>query len=376
MEPEPEPPPRTLAAVGAAVGATVAQMLKYSEPDMSELLKKELGMKVVSRNAILEEWRGLRFQSVALTVQARFAAFLERVEGVDALAGLESVPISSLPEAVRFISRAALPGSPSAEELSRGVARAYAKADALLAQGADPWGLARDEMAAIHLYTDDGLGGAAGNLFRPLNAALRDGERADAKPYWGYVRLLQHALFKLPKDKSGTLYRGIKVNWPGAPPLAQLREDLQRLAATSDTVAPQHEIWWGFSSTSTSLPAVETFLGQTGPRVIFTVDGGSSARDVRRYSAFQEGQPVPEDERLLPCGTSFTVKTVGSPAQDLLLVGLRQADAILVHGGAVPSVEDDPPKVFPPQSTDADVRQYVAELGDAAATLRVLSLKE
>ena len=109
-------------------------------------------------------------------------------------------------------------------------------------------------MATIHLYTDDGLGGAAGNLFRPLNAALRDGERADAKPYWGYVRLLQHALFKLPKDKSGTLYRGVKVNWPGAPPLAVLREELQQLAASSETVAPQHEICRSRSMLDTCRP--------------------------------------------------------------------------------------------------------------------------
>ena len=72
--------------------------------------------------------------------------------------------------------------------------RAYAKIDTLAAQGPDTWGLTRDEMAAIHLYTDDGLGGAAGCLFRPLNAALRAQGRADAKPYWGYIRLLQHLL--------------------------------------------------------------------------------------------------------------------------------------------------------------------------------------
>jgi hypothetical protein len=216
--------------------------------------------------------------------------------------------------------------------------RAYRKIDALLAQGPDNWGLTRDEMAAIHLYTDDGLGGPAGCLFRPLNAALRVCERADAKPYWGYIRLLQHALFKLPKDKSGVLYRGIKWNWPGAPPLPQLKAELQRLAATGEATAPEHDIWWGFSSTSTSLPAVETFLGQAGPRVIFTLDPGSSARDVRRYSAFQAGQPVPEDERLLPCGTAFAVKTVGSPAPDLLLVGLRQTNDILIQGGAAAEV--------------------------------------
>ena len=44
-------------------------------------------------------------------------------------------------------------------------------------------------------------------------------------------------------------------------------------------------IWWGFSSTSTSGPAIENFVGQAGPRVIFTVDGGSSARDIRRCDA-------------------------------------------------------------------------------------------
>eukprot|EP01047_Picozoa_sp_COSAG01_P076903 COSAG01_NODE_13662_length_1552_cov_1.197522_2_plen_415_part_01 len=220
--------------------------------------------------------------------------------------------------------------------------RAYRKIDALLALGPDNWGLTRDEMAAIHLYSDDGLGGPAGNLFRSLNAALRACERADAKPYWGYIRLLQHALFKLPKDKSGTLYRGIKWNWPGAPPLHHYMAELQRLVATGETATPEHEIWWGFSSTSTSLPAVQTFLGQAGPRVIFTVDGGSSARDVRNYSAFQAGQAVPEDERLLPCGTVFSVKTVGSPAPDLLLVGLRQTNDTLIQGGAAPIPEGVP----------------------------------
>jgi hypothetical protein len=193
-------------------------------------------------------------------------------------------------------------------------------------------------MAAIHLYTDDHLGGPAGCLFRPLNAALRVCERADTKPYWGYIRLLQHALFKLPKDKSGVLYRGIKWNWPGAPPLQQYMAELQRLAASGETAPPEHDIWWGFSSTSTSLPAVQSFLGQAGPRVIFTLDPGSSARDVRRYSAFQAGQPVPENERLLPCGTAFAVKTVGSPAPDLLLVGLRQTNDILIQGGAAAEV--------------------------------------
>jgi hypothetical protein len=362
----------TLAAVCATVGVSEADILEYSEADMGELLKDEAGLKVIARNKVLKEWRALKAKSVVITVHARFVTFLERMGGSEALQGLEHVPLSSLPAAVSFIQGH---GAPSQAELQLGVKvrapppapralhqhpgykyaaarvlthatppvqRAYAKIDTLLAQGPDTWGLTRDEMAAVHLYTDDGLGGAAGCLFRPLNAALRAQGRADAKPYWGYIRLLQHALFKLPKDKSGTLYRGIKWNWPGAPPLHEYKTELQRLVATGETATPEHEIWWGFSSTSTSLPAVESFLGQAGPRVIFTVDGGSSARDVRRYSAFQAGQAVPEDERLLPCGTAFAVKTVGSPAPDLLLVGLRQTNDTLIQGGAPPIPEGVP----------------------------------
>jgi hypothetical protein len=125
------------------------------------------------------------------------------------------------------------------------------------------------------------------------------------------------------------------------------------------------EIWWGFSSTSTNLGAVETFLGGANAiekRVIFTIDGGSSARDVKRYSDYPR-----EDELMLPCGTAFEVsrpcqfcrpsgeivccsvlaqvcgvcariqprfglqvKTTGSPAPNLLLVSLREVDASLL----------------------------------------------
>jgi hypothetical protein len=135
---------------------------------------------------------------VVITVHARFVAFLERMGGSEALQGLEHVPLSSLPAAVSFIQGH---GAPSQAELQLGVKvrappptphalhqhptdymlwcvelthaykyaavcgadsrnwsgspvqRAYAKIDTLLAQGPDTWGLTRDEMAAIHIYT-------------------------------------------------------------------------------------------------------------------------------------------------------------------------------------------------------------------------------
>lgn len=43
--------------------------------------------------------------------------------------------------------------------------------------------------------------------------------------------------------------------------------------------------------------------------MIYQIDAGSSARDVRKYSDFQDGD-TPEDERLLPCGTAFEVPSL------------------------------------------------------------------
>ena len=96
-------------------------------------------------------------------------------------------------------------------------------------------------------------------------------------------------------------------------------------------------IWWGFSSTSTSLPAVEEFLGQTGPRIIFSVDGGSSARDVKKYSDLPN-----EDELLLPCGTAFTVNTMNTIGEDLLMVSLKQTDTVLMHASGSQAVAVPP----------------------------------
>ena len=59
-----------------------------------------------------------------------------------------------------------------------------------------------------------------------------------------------------------------------------------------------------------------------GVRVLYTIEGGSSARDVRKYSEFQH-----EAEVLMPFGSAFTVVTASSPAPGLLLVTLPgQAD--------------------------------------------------
>eukprot|EP01043_Picozoa_sp_COSAG02_P041355 COSAG02_NODE_3420_length_6777_cov_2.529051_2_plen_1033_part_00 len=244
--------------------------------------------------------------SVALA-QAKFAAFLGRMGAADLLQGIENVAVLSLKEALSYIKGAAAVAQAAID-------LAYRFADELLSAGPDPHGLTRDDIAAIHLYTQND------QIFTKLNRALRSEERQQVKHFWGYIRLLQHAIFKLPCDASGTLLRGIKVTWMA---LEDYKAQLEEKRASQDP-----EVWWAFSSSSTSMPAVEEFLGAEGPRVIFTIDQGSSARDILRYSAFPT-----EAERLLPAGTAFTVKTIGSPAPDLLLVTLKQTDCVLLQGG-------------------------------------------
>ena len=118
----------------------------------------------------------------------------------DLLQGVENVAVLSLKEALSYIKGAAAVAQAAID-------LAYQFADELLSAGPDPHGLTRDDIAAIHLYTQDDP------IFTNLNRALRSEERHLVKPYWGYIRLLQHAIFKLPCDASGTLLRGIKVTW-------------------------------------------------------------------------------------------------------------------------------------------------------------------
>jgi len=260
-----------------------------------------------------------------VVAQRKFDQFFMRMGGADAIQGMDATPISSLREAVSFFTVSA-----------QCIAAAEAKADELLSAGPDEHGLSRDEIAAINLYTQE-------SVYRPLNRALFSKERGAVKPYWGYIRLLQQALFKVPKCEAGAIiYRGIKNPYqdPAAPltEAAMLAKAIESSLAHPSGGSGEPEIWWGFSSCSTNQQPVMTFLGngQDGFRVLFTVEGGSSARDVRKYSAFAE-----EAEVLMPFGSAFTVRTASSPADNLLLVTLRQ-DHGFVYGGEGDGVGMEP----------------------------------
>eukprot|EP01045_Picozoa_sp_COSAG04_P012313 COSAG04_NODE_824_length_10051_cov_4.830687_2_plen_1826_part_00 len=280
--------------------------------------------------------------SVALA-QAKFDVFVARMGNADLLEGMEAkmqgISVLDLEKAISFIEG---PGTPTQAVLKAACTVALDAAKKLLPD--DPHGLTLDDIAAIHLYTQEDP------IYTALNKALRSDDRDTVKAYWGYIKLLQSALFKLPKDETGTtLNRGIKIVWGPeghAGPVelehkraawAEMKLKLEGHQKTGEPLSGEPLIWWGFSSTSTSLPTVQEFLGDHGPRVIFSVDGGSSARDVRLYSAIPK-----EDELLLPCGSAFTVNTIGCPAQDLLMVSLKQTNTVLMHASGSQAVAVPP----------------------------------
>lgn len=334
-------------------GVRTYELHKWNEDRLRRLLSEQKSKFTEIELMRFQEWMNPKppeGDPSILSAHAKFAEFFEQMGGTNSLSGLQHVPVSTLPKALSFLRGAST--MPSEAALEAATAKAYRKADAVLATwhsnrrlsaGHKPNSLTRDEIAAVNIYTQDHWhklapipAGTPTSLFRPLNAALRSESREQVINYWGYVRLLQHALFKLPKDTSGcTLYRGIKLNQPGHPSLEEYQRKLRRNQNSGTPL-----IWWGFSSTSTSLEAVKGFLGKDGPGVIFVVDADSSARDVRDYSGYQDGAAVPEDERLLPCATAFEVISAEIMIEGLLMVSLRQTnDTKLEAATAIPEPE-------------------------------------
>ena len=156
-------------------------------------------------------------------------------------------------------------------------------------------------MGAINLYTQNAL-------YQRLNEALRAKSRKTALgPYYSYLRLLFHALSKLPPATSRhtRLYRGVEG-------------DLKSYYAEDKKIT-----WWGFSSCTLRLRAVEDFLPEKGPRTLFTIFTTEGAH-VSPYSGYRH-----EAEVLLLPGSRFTVEGVLVNGE-LTIVELRQEEGRLV----------------------------------------------
>lgn len=165
-----------------------------------------------------------------------------------------------------------------------------------------------NEAAAIRLYTtqwDEHNNNQNVSLYSQLNQTLRDPDRHKLKPWFLYLKLLMIALTKLPVTSTKTVWRGMR------------HHDITKYKEGDE------KIWWAFSSCTKSLNVLNSdlFLGQTGKRVIFSVET-FDGRLVTEYSDFPD-----EEEILLLPGTRLKVFAKLNPAPDLHIIQLKQVQS-------------------------------------------------
>ncbi|CAF2910238.1 unnamed protein product [Rotaria sp. Silwood2] len=154
--------------------------------------------------------------------------------------------------------------------------------------------LTRDESAAIYLYT---MEWGEQSLYRVMNAALRKEDRSVLVPWYGYLKLFDTALNKLPSVPQN-LWRGVKG-------------DISKNYKKDDEFT-----WWCFTSCSPAVNVVKNFLGS--PSTLFMIEA-KNGKSISKYSSFSN-----EDEVILPLGTRIRVVYDVLDHQSLNVVHLRE----------------------------------------------------
>jgi hypothetical protein len=162
-------------------------------------------------------------------------------------------------------------------------------------------GLTIDESASIRLYTIEWQGSHR-SLYSMLNYTLKTADRNDLRPYFKYLKLFLTALAKLPCVPPQTVWRGVTKDL-----------SVNFLPGTLVT-------WWRFSSCTTDMNVLNNnmFLGNTGPRTLFSVEA-INGRMMRAHSHY-----IDENEILLLPGTHMVVQAQLNPAPDLYIIHLKQ----------------------------------------------------
>jgi len=160
--------------------------------------------------------------------------------------------------------------------------------------------LADDEISSINLYTCES-NPREKSLYFVLNKALREQDRKALIPFFPYLHLLLHSMSKLPKCAPGTVvWRGVQKN------------------ISSDFTKGRKIIWWGLSSCTKDMNALDNFLGKDNDRTLFSVQI-NSAIEISQFSAF----PNEEEVLVFPCVT-FEVQNVYSPSNGLWIIQLKE----------------------------------------------------
>ncbi|CAF3494874.1 unnamed protein product [Rotaria sp. Silwood1] len=141
--------------------------------------------------------------------------------------------------------------------------------------------LTKDESAAIYLYTDEHV---KQSLHNELNKALRSKNQTMMGPWFGYLKLFNTGLEKLPTVK-GKVWRGISIN-------------------IADNLKENQDIIWGcFSSCSSSIHVIKPYLDNKAMLCsIETISG----KNIRGYT-----RCIKDDEVLLLPGIHLRVKKIG-----------------------------------------------------------------
>ncbi|CAF1577622.1 unnamed protein product [Adineta ricciae] len=143
-----------------------------------------------------------------------------------------------------------------------------------------PHQLTKDESAAIYLYT---MEGGDNSFYRILNEALRSENRRALRSWFGFLKLFDTALSKLPAVKT-SVWRGISGN---------ISQQFKRGELLT---------WWSISSCSVEVDVVQDFLGKNINATLLMIVT-KSAKDVSRYTSFPD-----EKEVILGPGTQLRVK--------------------------------------------------------------------
>lgn len=166
-----------------------------------------------------------------------------------------------------------------------------------------------DEISSIILYTMESLPRDASLYFR-MNKALRAKDRNTIKPWRDYIWLLMNSLKKVPPSKIRSVNRGCKGT-------------LQTLNM-NDLSAGDDFSWSAFSSVTTTVEVMKTFLGSDGDRVLLQIELTESvARDIQHFSLFPA-----ENELLLPPNMSFQFQSKFPAGHGLVIVQLKQIESL------------------------------------------------
>jgi hypothetical protein len=135
----------------------------------------------------------------------RVADIDQKQQALSPILGIADTPLTTLAEALSKIP-AAEANEPEMKAAGGSLDAYIMAADMAAATVAskpdDPLRDDPEAVKAIHIYTQEGP------VYRLLNRRCRDANRSNLKVWFPYLRLLLHALFKLPPVK-GTVYRGV-----------------------------------------------------------------------------------------------------------------------------------------------------------------------